>query len=125
MGRPGSRLEGGLEVSEVGLGCMGMSEFYGPSEDGRSIETLHHAIGRGVTFWDTSDMYGSGHNERLIGRAIAGRRDEVVLATKFGFLRGANGSFDGICGRPAGSDRRDGRPLSTGLDGLHSKLSRP
>jgi len=91
----------GLEVSTVGLGCMGMSEFYGPSEDSASIDTLHHALDLGVTFWDTSDMYGSGHNERLIGQALAGgRRDEVVLATKFGVLRGEGGSFPGISGRP-------------------------
>jgi aryl-alcohol dehydrogenase-like predicted oxidoreductase len=90
----------GLEVSTIGLGCMGMSEFYGPSEDAASIETLHHALEIGVTFWDTSDMYGSGHNERLIGRALAGRREEVVLATKFGILRGEDAAFRGVCGRP-------------------------
>jgi aryl-alcohol dehydrogenase-like predicted oxidoreductase len=90
----------GLEVSTIGLGCMGMSEFYGPSEDAASIETLHHALEIGVTFWDTSDMYGSGHNERLIGRALAGRREQVVLATKFGILRGEDAAFRGVCGRP-------------------------
>jgi aryl-alcohol dehydrogenase-like predicted oxidoreductase len=90
----------GLEVAAVGLGCMGMSEFYGPSEDGASIATLHRALDTGATFWDTSDMYGSGHNERLLGRAFAGRRDEVVLATKFGVLRGADGAFTGVDGRP-------------------------
>jgi len=90
----------GLEVSTIGLGCMGMSEFYGPSEDAVSIETLHHALDIGVTFWDTADMYGSGHNERLVGQALAGRRDEVVLATKFGILRGEDAAFRGVSGRP-------------------------
>lgn len=90
----------GLEVSAVGLGCMGMSEFYGPSDDAASIATLLHALDSGVTFWDTADMYGSGHNESLVGRALAGRRDEVVLATKFGNVRGEGGSFLGVNGRP-------------------------
>ncbi|MFD2469768.1 aldo/keto reductase [Amycolatopsis silviterrae] len=75
---------GGLTVSAQGLGCMGMSHGYGATDDAQSTETLHHALDLGVTFLDTSDFYGSGHNEELIGRAIAGRRDEVVLATKFG-----------------------------------------
>jgi aryl-alcohol dehydrogenase-like predicted oxidoreductase len=90
----------GLSVSALGLGCMGMSDFYGPSDEEKSLETLHHAIETGVTFWDTSDMYGVGHNERLIGRALQGRRDQVVLATKFGVLRGEDGSFRGVNGRP-------------------------
>jgi len=90
----------GLEVSAVGLGCMGMSEFYGPSDEGASIATLHRALDTGATFWDTSDIYGSGHNERLVGRALAGRRDEVVLATKFGVLRAADGTLTGVNGRP-------------------------
>ncbi|MFE3178760.1 aldo/keto reductase [Amycolatopsis sp. NPDC059090] len=75
---------GGLTVSAQGLGCMGMSHGYGATDDAQSIETLRHALDLGATFLDTSDFYGSGHNERLIGRAIAGRREEVVLATKFG-----------------------------------------
>ena len=90
----------GLDVAAIGLGCMGMSEFYGPSDEAASIDVLHHAIDRGVTFWDTADMYGSGHNERLVGRALRGRRDDVVLATKFAIQRGADGSFIGISGRP-------------------------
>lgn len=91
---------GGLEVPAIGLGCMGMSEFYGASEETASIALLHHAIDRGVTFWDTADMYGSGHNERLIGQALRGRRDEVVLATKFAVIRGPQGEFQGVSGRP-------------------------
>ncbi|MYW93971.1 aldo/keto reductase [Amycolatopsis rubida] len=75
---------GGLTVSAQGLGCMGMSHGYGATDDAQSIETLRHAVDLGVNFLDTSDFYGSGHNEQLIGRAIADRRDEVVLATKFG-----------------------------------------
>jgi aryl-alcohol dehydrogenase-like predicted oxidoreductase len=90
----------GLEVSAIGLGCMGMSEFYGSSEEAASIDVLHHAIDNGVTFWDTADMYGSGHNERLIGRALRGRRGEVVLATKFAIIRGPEGEFMGLSGRP-------------------------
>jgi aryl-alcohol dehydrogenase-like predicted oxidoreductase len=89
-----------LEVSAVGLGCMGMSEFYGASEEAASTAVLHHALDRGVTFWDTADMYGSGHNERLIGRALRGRRDDVVLATKFAIVRGPDGEFQGVSGRP-------------------------
>src|ERR671933_1650127 len=80
---------GGLTVSELGLGCMGMSEFYGPADEDESVRTIHRALELGVTFLDTADMYGSGHNERLVGRAIAGRRDRVVLATKFGVVRDA------------------------------------
>src|SRR6266511_5697002 len=76
-----------LTVSAIGLGCMGMSEFYGPSDEQDSIATIHRALDLGVTFFDTSDMYGSGHNERLLGKAIAGRRDGVQLATKFAIRR--------------------------------------
>jgi aryl-alcohol dehydrogenase-like predicted oxidoreductase len=76
-----------LTASAIGLGCMGMSEFYGPSDEQESIATLHRALDLGVTFLDTSDMYGAGHNERLVGKAIADRRDEVQLATKFAIRR--------------------------------------
>jgi aryl-alcohol dehydrogenase-like predicted oxidoreductase len=79
---------------------MGMSDFYGPSDEAKSVETLHHAIEIGVTFWDTADMYGVGRNEELVGRALRGRRDQVVLATKFGVLRGEDGSFRGVDGSP-------------------------
>ncbi|MFI9635600.1 aldo/keto reductase [Nocardia sp. NPDC051929] len=80
-----TRQLGGLTVSAQGLGCMGMSHGYGAADDEQSIATLHHALDVGVTLLDTADFYGAGHNEELIGRAVAGRRDEVVLATKFGF----------------------------------------
>jgi aryl-alcohol dehydrogenase-like predicted oxidoreductase len=90
----------GLTVSAVGLGCMGMSDFYGPSDDAKSIETLHHALATGVYFWDTADMYGTGRNEELVGKGLKGRRDEVVLATKFGVVRGADGAVLGINGKP-------------------------
>ena len=90
----------GLEVSAIGLGCMGMSEFYGTSDEATSIGVLRRAIDLGVTFWDTADMYGSGANERLVGRALDQRRDEVVLATKFAVVRGEDGSFMGVSGRP-------------------------
>ncbi len=88
----------GLEVAQLGLGCMGMSEFYGDSDEDEAIATIRRALDLGVTFLDTADMYGSGANERLVGRAIEGRRDEVVLATKFGNVRGPNGERLGIRG---------------------------
>src|SRR5437588_5802770 len=90
----------GLEVSRQGLGCMGMSEFYGASDEGEAIATIHRALELGVTFLDTADMYGVGDNERLVGKAIADRRDRVVLATKFGNVRGPDGAFLGRNGKP-------------------------
>jgi len=90
----------GLTVSSEGLGCMGMSEFYGVGDDDESVATIHEALDSGVDFLDTADMYGPFTNERLVGRAIQGRRDEVVLATKFGNQRGEDGSYLRVNGTP-------------------------
>ncbi len=95
-----TRKLGNLEVSALGLGCMGMSEFYGTSDEGEAIATIHRAIELGVNFLDTADMYGPFTNEQLVGRAIADRRDKVVLATKFGNERNPDGSWVGINGSP-------------------------
>src|SRR6476661_1628383 len=89
-----------LTVSALGLGCMGMSEFYGTGDEQQGIETINRALDLGVTFLDTADMYGPFTNERLVGKAIAGRRDQVQLATKFGNQRAEDGSRLGINGRP-------------------------
>ncbi|MBI1932997.1 MAG: aldo/keto reductase [Ignavibacteriales bacterium] len=90
----------GLEVFPIGLGAMGMSEFYGPTDEVQSISTIHKAIEIGVNFFDTADMYGSGHNEILLGKALKGKFDKIILATKFGILRGENGERLGVSGRP-------------------------
>ncbi len=97
---PRRQLGQGLAVSAIGLGCMGMSEFYGPSETARNLAVINHSLDIGIDFLDTADMYGSGANEELLAQILKTRRHEVVLATKFGNVRGPGGSFLGVNGRP-------------------------
>src|SRR5436190_13275095 len=95
---PQRQLGKGLEVSAIGLGCMGMSEFYGEADQAACLQVLNHALDIGINFLDTADMYGWGANERLLSHLLKTRRSEVVLATKFGNMRGANGEFLGVNG---------------------------
>src|SRR5689334_2713161 len=100
--RPPRRLgRTGPAVFPLGLGCMGMSGMYGPSDEDEGIATIHAALDAGVNLLDTGDFYGMGHNELLVGRALKGRREQAVVSVKFGALRGPDGSWVGVDGRPA------------------------
>ena len=95
-----TRKLGELEVSAIGLGCMGMSDFYGSGDEQQAIDTIHYALDHGINFLDTADIYGPFTNEKLVGKAIKDRRDEVILATKFGNVRSPEGKFLGVNGKP-------------------------
>src|SRR3982751_1882658 len=113
-----------LTVSSLGLGCMGMSEFYGTADEQTGIDTIHRALDLGVTFLDTADMYGPFTNEQLVGKAISGRRDQVQLATKFGNERNPDGSWVRINGTPEYVRRACDASLER-LGGDHLDLSYP
>src|SRR5215212_9675243 len=100
LGRMKTRRLAALEVSAIGLGCMGMSQSYGPADEQESIATIHRAIDLGITFFDTAEVYGPFTNEELLGRALRGRRDRVILATKFGNVRTPEGKSLGVNGKP-------------------------
>jgi aryl-alcohol dehydrogenase-like predicted oxidoreductase len=115
---------GGPRVYPLGLGCMGMSDFYGPADEAESIATIHAALDAGVSLLDTGDYYGAGHNEMLIGRALRDRRDKAVLSVKFGALRGPDGSWIGMDTRPAAARNFLGYTLRRlGVD--HIDIYRP
>ena len=116
-------LEDPLEVGAQGLGCMGMSEFYGAGDDAESTATIHRALELGVTLLDTADMYGPHVNEQLVGRAIADRRDRVVLATKFGIVRGEDPAARSVRGDAEYVRACCDASLSRGLRGCDRRLS--